>query len=90
MRNDERNRLELRVVSEEARENSNEHVVFDLSGTEKANIEDIALILTARLQTPPADHVWVHSIPSRTAQILRFLRLAHLFRLVPENEGEPN
>ena len=90
MRNDEKKRLELRVVREEARENSTEHVVFDLSGTEKANIEDIALILTARLQSAPTDSVWAHSIPSRTAQILRYLRLEHLFRLVPEGEGELN
>ena len=88
MRNDERRQLELHVVSEEARDDSREHVVFDLSGTGNANIEDISLILTARLQSAPADHVWVHSIPSRTAQILRFLRLEHLFRLVPENDGE--
>ena len=36
MRNDERKRLELRVVSEEARENKNKHVVFDLSGGDVA------------------------------------------------------
>jgi hypothetical protein len=90
MRNDERKRLAPHIVSEEARNDNDEHVVFDLSGTGKANIEDIALILTARLQSAPADHVWVHSIPSRTAQILRFLRLEHLFRLVPENDGELN
>ena len=90
MRNDERKQLELHVVSEEARENTSEHVVFDLSGTEKANVEDIAMILTARLQSAPTNHVWVHSIPSRTAQILKYLRLEHLFRLVPDNEGELN
>ena len=90
MRNDERKRLELHVVSEEVSGNSSEHVVFDLSGTEKANVEDIAMILTARLQSAPTDHVWVHSIPSRTAQILRYLRLEHLFRLVPEDEGALN
>lgn len=90
MRNDERTQLELHVVSEEARNDNDEHVVFDLSGTGNANIEDIALILTARLQSAPADHVWVHSIPSRTAQILSFLRLEHLFRLVPEDNGERN
>lgn len=90
MRNDERKQLELRVVSEEAREHKHEHVVFDLSGTEKANVEDIALILTARLQSAPTDSVWVHSMPHRTAQILKYLRLEHLFRHVPDNDGELN
>ena len=86
MRNDEEKRLEVGIGSKEA----GEHVVFDLSGTVKANVEDIALILTARLQSPPTDSVWVHSMPSRTAEILRYLRLQHLFRLVPDTEGDLN
>lgn len=90
MGNDERTQLELHALEEEARENTGNHVVFDLSGTEKANVEDIAMILTARLQSAPTNQVWVHSIPSRTALILKSLRLEHLFRLVPENAGELN
>ncbi|MGB0544088.1 MAG: hypothetical protein ACPGPI_10245 [Longimicrobiales bacterium] len=90
MRNDEEKRLEVGIGSKEAGEHCGEHVVFDLSGTVKANVEDIALILTARLQSPPTDSVWVHSMPSRTAEILRYLRLQHLFRLVPETEGDLN
>ena len=90
MRTDERTQLELHALDEEARENTGDHVVFDLSGTEKANVEDIAMILTARLQSAPTNQVWVHSIPSRTAHILKFLRLEHLFRLVPDNAGELN
>jgi hypothetical protein len=90
MRNDERTQLELHTLEEEAGENSIDPVVFDLSGTEKANVEDIAMILTARLQSAPTNQVWVHSIPSRTAHILKSLRLEHLFRLVPDNAGELN
>ena len=63
MRNDERTQLELHALEEEAGENSGDPVVFDLSGTEKANVEDIAMILTARLQSAPTNQVWVHSIP---------------------------
>jgi len=90
MRNDERTQLELHTLEEEAGENSIDPVVFDLSGTEKANVEDIAMILTARLQSAPTNQVWMHSIPSRTAHILKSLRLEHLFRLVPDNAGELN
>ena len=90
MGNGERTKLELHALEEEARKNTGNHVVFDLSGTAKANVEDIALILTARLQSAPTNQVWVHSIPSRTALILKSLRLEHLFRLVPENAGELN
>lgn len=67
-----------------------EHVVFDLSGTEQANVEDLSMILTARLMSAPTDNVWVRSIPQRTARILEYLRLDHLFRHYPEGEGPLN
>lgn len=67
-----------------------EHVVFDLSGTEQANVEDLSMILTARLMSAPTDNVWVRSIPLRTARILEYLRLDHLFRHYPEGEGPLN
>jgi hypothetical protein len=66
------------------------HLVFDFTGLEQANVGDLALILTARLRTDPDDHVWVRSIPRRTAQILQYLRLDHLFPEVPEDDGQPN
>lgn len=90
MRNDDKKRLALRVAEEETLEHPSEHVVFDFSGTEHANVEDISLILTARLQSAPTDSVWVRSISWRTAQILRHLRLEHLFRQYPEDDGQMN
>ena len=66
------------------------HVVFDFTGLEQANVGDLALILTARLRTGPDDHVWVRSIPRRTAELLKYLRLDHLFPVVPEDHGQPN
>jgi hypothetical protein len=66
------------------------HVVFDFTGLEQANVGDLSLILTARLQSAPTDSVWVRSLPWRTAQVLRFLRLDHLFRHYPESEGQLN
>ena len=90
MRNDERKATQLHTVGGRPADGPGSHVVFDLSGTARANVEDISLILTARLRSAPTDEVWVHSMPSRTAHILRLLRLEHLFRLMPENHGEAN
>jgi len=66
------------------------HVVFDFAGVEQANVGDLALILTARLHSAPDDNVWVRSLPVRTARILEYLRLDHLFVQYPEDEGQPN
>ncbi len=72
----------------EASESS--HVVFDFTGLERANVADLSLILTARLQCEPGDSVWVRSLPWQTARILEVLRLDHLFRRYPEAENELN
>ena len=66
------------------------HVVFDFTGLEQANVGDLALILTARMYSAPGDNVWVRSVPQRTAQILQYLKLDHLFLHYPEAEGQPN
>lgn len=83
-------RLHRELVSHVEESDVEEHVVFDLSGTEQANVEDLSLILTARLLSAPTDSVWVRSIPLRTARILEYLRLDHLFRHYPEGEGPLN
>lgn len=93
MRNDDKNkdrrlREELQVRTEDAP--AEEHVVFDFTGSEQASVEDLSLILTARLMSAPDDYVWVRSIPLRTARILEFLRLDHLFRHYPEGDGPLN
>jgi hypothetical protein len=61
-----------------------EHVVFDFTGLERPDVVDLALILTARLQSAPTDQVWVRSLPQETARILRILKLDHLFRRYPK------
>lgn len=66
------------------------HVVFDFSGIEQGNVTDLALIITARLQSAPTDNVWVRSLPWRTARVLEILRLDHLFRHYPESGDELN
>jgi hypothetical protein len=66
------------------------HIVFDFGGTEQSNVGDLALILTARLNSAPGDSVWARDLPHRTARILEYLRLDHLFIRIPEDEGQPN
>jgi hypothetical protein len=93
MRHDSKNDKErprelLEQRSEETPDES--HVVFDFTGLEQVNVHDLSLILTARLQSSPTDQVWVRSLPWRTAQILKVLRLDHLFRHYPEGDGQFN
>lgn len=93
MRHDEKDkRLQLREHAEtQAEEHRDEgHVVFDFTGLQQANVAELALILTARLGTAPTDKVWVRSIPWRTAEVLRILKLDHLFHSYPEDEGQLN
>ena len=93
MRHDDgKKRTELRERAETRTVESTDegHVVFDFSGVGQAGIGDLALILTARLATAPDEKVWIRSVPGRTAQALRFLRLDHLFLRYPEADGEMN
>jgi hypothetical protein len=60
-----------------------EHVVFDFTGLERPDVVDLAMILTARLQSAPTDQVWVRHLPWETARILRAMKLDHLFRRYP-------
>ena len=66
------------------------HVVFDFTGLERPDVGDLSLILTARLQSGPADNVWVRSLPPQTERILRVLKLDHLFRTYPKGSDELN
>ncbi|MDX1647630.1 MAG: hypothetical protein R3304_10835 [Longimicrobiales bacterium] len=66
------------------------HVVFDFTGLEQTNVGDLALILTARLETEPHETVWVRCVPWKTAEALRIMRLDHLFLTYPEADGEMN
>jgi hypothetical protein len=79
----------MRYDDKKSREDGH-HVVFDFTGTEQGNVGDLALILTARLRSGPDDSVWVRALPDRTAQILEYLRLDHLFLRIPEHQGPPN
>ncbi len=62
------------------------HIVFDFSGLTKPDVADLALILTARLKTPPHESVWVRAINPRAAWVLRALGLDHLFRHYPGSD----
>jgi anti-anti-sigma regulatory factor len=78
-------RLALREVEERKEVSTPEsHVVFDFTGLHRPDVADLALILTARLQTPANENVWVRAIDPRTGMILRALGLDHLFRHYPK------
>jgi len=85
---DRRNELHSMVRTDEASEpeTNDEHLVFDFTDVHTAGFSDLALILTARLHTPPGECVWVRGIQPRTARILEALGLDHLFRRYPGSE----
>ncbi|MGD8318868.1 MAG: hypothetical protein PVJ02_00390 [Gemmatimonadota bacterium] len=58
-------------------------LVFDFTGLHRPDLQDLALILTARLQAPPGDRVWVRALPYATWNVLHALGLEHLFRVFP-------
>lgn len=88
---DKKERQRLQELEDRATETPEEgHIVFDFTGLEQANVGDLSLILTARLRSAPTDSVWVRSLPWRTAQVLKFLKLDHLFRHYPEGDGQLN
>lgn len=57
-------------------------VVFDFTGLHQPGLCDLALILTARLQSPPG-RVWVRALPDSTWSVLVALGLDHLFHVLP-------
>ena len=93
MRHDDkhdRERLGETLEATSAGEAVEGHVVFDFTGLDRANVGDLSLILTARLQSDPTESVWVRSLPWHTAQVLKYLKLDHLFRHYPEGDGQLN
>ena len=58
-------------------------VVFDFTGLYGFTVPDLALILTARLQTGPEGRVWVRELPLDAWRILQGLGLDHLFLVYP-------
>ena len=64
--------------------NSEEYVVFDFTDLHRPAVSDLALVLTARLQKPPDESVWAREMHPRTAEILRALRLDHMFPHYPD------
>jgi len=90
MRHDDNDEMSQLQKHGDAQTRSEGHVVFDFTGLQQPNVGDLALILTARLGTSPSDKVWVRSLPGRTAEVLRILRLDHLFLIFPEDHGQPN
>ena len=80
---------EKQVQSHHEVSSTTDNIVFDFTGLRKPDVADLALILTARLQTPLNASVWVRAIDPRTARVLRALGLDHLFRVYP-GSGEMN
>ena len=74
---------EERLETRQEVSNANDNVVFDFTGLRKPDVADLALILTARLQSPADQCVWVRAIDPGTARVLRALGLDHLFRTYP-------
>lgn len=72
---------------EESVADSEEHVVFDFTDLHKPAVSDLALVLTARLQKPPDESVWAREMHPRTAEILRALRLDHMFPHYPDPDN---
>jgi len=58
-------------------------VVFDFTGLRQPGLCDLALILTARLQSAPDQRVWVKALPDTTWSVLQALGLDHLFHVLP-------
>ena len=79
-------RSEERVQTRHEVSSAPDNVVFDFTGLREPDVADLALILTARLQTPIDASVWVRAIDPKTARVLRALGLDHLFRVYPGSE----
>jgi len=93
MRKDEKDKAALKepqLQSGVEATRTSSHIVFDFTGLDRPDVSDLALILTARLQSAPTDNVWVRSLPWQTARVLRALRLDHLFREYPTAPDEIN
>lgn len=58
-------------------------VVFDFTGLQRPGLCELALILTARLQSGPDERVWVRALPDASWSVLHALGLAHLFHVLP-------
>lgn len=65
-------------------------LVFEFSGKGGLHLEDLALVLTARLQAGPQGRVWVKEIPVETWNALRSMGLDHFFMVVPGPGDAPN
>jgi hypothetical protein len=74
--------LRTEAAASTAREGRESGVVFDFTGLHRPGLCDLALILTARLQSAPG-RVWVRALPDSTWSVLRALGLDHLFLMLP-------
>lgn len=67
-----------------------DEVVFDFTGRRELGLADLAVVITARLQAGPQGRVWVKEIPFEVWNVLRSMRLDHLFLVVPSPGDCPN
>jgi len=77
------------VVRTEAAEAETD-IVFDFTGLHRPALTDLALILTARLNSEPENRVWVRALPRSTWNVLQALGLDHLFLVYPGPGKVPN
>lgn len=74
--------LRTEAATPKTRDGRESGVVFDFTGLHQPGLCDLALILTARLQSATG-RVWVRALPDTTWSVLRALGLDHLFLVLP-------
>ncbi|MDH5589619.1 MAG: hypothetical protein OEZ65_04790 [Gemmatimonadota bacterium] len=91
-RNGQHDVTRLRLAMETARrpEETDNEVVFDFSGLHGMDVMDLSLVLTARLQAGQDHRIWVRALPQSAWNILRSLRLDHLFSQYPSADEAMN
>lgn len=61
-------------------------IVFDFAGLPAPDVADLAMVLTARLQSGVAGRVWARALPQATWMVLGALGLDHLFHRYPSTD----
>jgi hypothetical protein len=81
---DKRSVSESETHQSEREEAHLEHdLVFDFTGLNRADVCDLALILTARLHAAPEERVWVRALHTSTWSTMCSLGVDHLFHIYP-------
>ena len=65
-------------------------LIFEFTPECPLGLKELALLLTARLQSGPHERVWVRHIPYQTWNVLRALGMDHFFQVYPSPGEAPN